>query len=422
MSTLKEKIKTFPKTPGIYRFIGQSGEILYIGKAKNLQNRLKSYFAKEIGRGPGIDLMVASAVDVKFTETGSEIEAVILEADLITKLKPKYNIRQKDDKSFLVIKITKEDLPRVGLERFKNVNLADKSAEYFGPYPSGELLKRSMKYLRRIFPFRDCSETKFSTYRKKGRTCLYGDLGLCPGPCLPNIDPIEYRRNIRFLKNFLRGRKKEIIADLEKMMRKYSTEHHYEQASVIRDRLRALEHLKDVAIGLSDDVINPTKMLFRRIECYDISNISGQHSVGSMVVFTNGQPDKAEYRKFRIKKQKLATPGYESAGDTGAMAEVLERRLRNDWPLPNLLIVDGGATHVTLATRILKDRNLDIPVIGIAKGPKRDKNEFHFSNSAIAAYFHANKDVETIAIKARDEAHRFAQSYYRQRHSKEMFS
>jgi excinuclease ABC subunit C len=420
MLDLKEKIKEFPKNPGIYQFIGENGIILYIGKAKSLRNRVKSYFAKEVGRGPGIDQMVRRAIDIKYYETESEIEAVILEADLISKLKPKYNIRQKDDKSFLAIKITKEDFPRVGLVRFRDLDVADKSAEYFGPYPSGDMLKRSMRYLRRIFPFRDCTEAKYAQYSHMGRPCLYGDIGVCDGPCSNQEVKEAYNLNIKNLKNFLRGKKRQVIADLEKEMAKLSQGQHYEAAAVIRNRLRALDHLRDVGVGLKDDVLSPTAILFRRIECYDIANISGQYSVGSMVVFRDGLPDKDQYRKFKIKKQKLELQGYSTEGDTGAMVEVLERRLKNDWPLPNLIIIDGGLTHLNLTTKILKQKNLEIPVVSIAKGPKRDKNEFHFSNGAVAEYFHLNKELQTIAVKARNEAHRFAGAYYRKLHSKEM--
>ncbi|MFA5927536.1 MAG: GIY-YIG nuclease family protein [Patescibacteria group bacterium] len=439
MSNLKGKIKELPQSPGVYQFLDASGDILYVGKAKNIRNRIKSYFAKEIGRGPAIDLMVQLAVDIKTIETESEIEAVILEADLIGKLKPKYNIRLRDDKSFLMIRITKPkvgvsdeaevksknrnlcatDVSRVELVRYKNADLHDKSAWYFGPYPAGDLLKKSLRYLRRIFPYMDCTNTKYNRYSKFGRACLYGDLGICPAPCVAGTSREEYQKNITYLKNFLRGNKKEVRSKLEKEMHRLSKTNHFEQAAIIRDRIYALDHISDVAVGIKDDFTSPGKLAFQRIECYDMSNISGQYAVGSMVVFANGEPDKDEYRRFRIKNKALSVLGYEG-GDTGMMAEVLERRLNNSWPLPNLLIVDGGPTHVTLATRILKSHGLDIPVAGIAKGPKRDKDEFHFSNHAIAAYIKKNPEIQIICIKARNEAHRFARDYYRKLHSKNM--
>ncbi len=418
MTSPKGKIKDLPETPGIYQFIGKSGEILYIGKAKNLQHRVKSYFVKEIGRGPAINLMVGAISDIRVIETESEIEAVILEADLIGKLKPKYNIRQKDDKSFLMIKMSQEDFPKVSLIRYKNVDWKDKSASYFGPYPAGDALKRSMRYLRRIFPYYDCSPAKYSKSKKSGRPCLYGDLGICDAPCVDRVTKDEYNKNINYLKNFLRGKKKDILKKLYEDMENFSKHQQFEAAAVIRDRINALLHIGAVAVGLKDDFTTAAKLAFRRIECYDIANISGQHSVGSMVVFTEGQADKEGYRKFRIKYQVTSTR-YD-AGDTWMINEVLERRFNNDWPVPDLLIIDGGLAHLNVALKVLKERKLDIPAISIAKGSKRDKNEFHFSNHAIAEYIKKNREIQIIAIKARNEAHRFAQSYYKKLHSKEM--
>lgn len=509
MSMLKDKIKNFPKIPGVYQFIGESGEILYVGKAKNLQNRLKSYFAREIGRGLGIDLMVQQAKDIKIYETESEIEAVILEADLIGKLKPKYNIRQKDDKSFLAIKITKpksrtwsveggtditapnpslerrgiqgidpSEISCVGLVRFRDVDLADKSAWYFGPYPSGELLKKSMRYLRRIFPFRDCSDRKFVRYSSFNRKCLYGDIGICPGVCVGENVKTEYQKNVKLFIDFLRGKKGKIVKDLEKEMAKLSRAKKFEQASILRDRLKALGHLKDVAIGIKDDVATPTSILFKRIECYDISNIQGEYAVGSMVVFEGGEPNKNEYRKFKIRGNRitfnsnealtlpygfrgasridtpaicsfsegwsLAVPAGRqvtdkrltqdaSQGDLQMMEEMLRRRFHhtlhkashgtgNNWPLPNLIIIDGGLVHLNLTRKILGELKLDISVVSIAKGPGRKKNEFHFANQSIAQYFHSNVDLQRVAVKARNEAHRFAIEYYRKLHRKDLLN
>lgn len=425
------------KLAGVYQFIGETGEILYIGKAKNLQNRLKSYFAKEIGRGPVIDLMVSQAVDIKIIETESEIEAVILEADLIGKLKPKYNIRQKDDKSFLMIKITKpkhasrityhvsgmkenqcNEYSKVSLIRYKDVDVDDKSAWYFGPYPAGDLLKRSMCYLRRVFPYYDCSEVKYSRAQKNNRACLYGDLHICSAPCVGAVSTEEYTKNITYLKNFLRGKKKQVIKDLEQEMATLSQNRKFEAAAVIRDRLTALRHIGQAAIGLRDDFTAPAKLAFRRIEAYDIANISGQYAVGAMIVFSGGETSKKDYRRFRLRPSALSLE--QGQGDVQMMKEVLARRFANDWPRPDLILVDGGVAHLNLAMRVLGEYNFDIPVVAIAKGPKRDKNEFHFSDQNIAHYVKRNRELEIILVKARNEAHRFAQSYYKKLHSRGM--
>ncbi len=484
--------KTLPITSGVYQFINEAGKILYIGKAKSLRNRVKSYFAKEVGRGPAIDLMIELSKDIKWIETESEIEAILLEADLINKLKPKYNVRLRDDKSFLVIKITKPQgvipaplvvpapivipakagiqktididsgskatvrndmllFPCVELVRFKDVYFSDKSAEYFGPYPSGLLLKKSLYYLRKVFLFRDCSKAKYNTYRRKGRPCIYGDIRVCTGPCVDWVNEVEYKKNIDYLKAFLRGKKQTIINKLNSEMKALSAKKRYEEAGLVKNRLFALEHLKDVAVGLRDDAFNGENILFPRIECYDISNIGESYAVGSMVVFSNGKSDKDEYRRFRIKNQneksswnntqlsfqpvarELESRNRETgsqiksgmtnggASDLSRLNEMLDRRFKNNWPFPNLIVIDGGENQLRIATEILKNNNLNIPTVSISKGKKRDKNEFHFSDEAIAKYVSKNISLQKVLIQARDEAHRFAISYYRSLHKKELF-
>jgi excinuclease UvrABC nuclease subunit len=421
--------KKLPISSGIYQFADETGKILYVGKAKNLKNRIKSYFAKEIGRGPAIDAMVSLAVGIKTVETESEIEAILLEAELIKKLKPKYNIRLRDDKSFLVIKITKrkknskiidEVFSKVELVRFKNVDFSDKSAEYFGPYPSGLLLKKSLFYLRKIFPFRDCSNTKYSTYRKKGRPCIYGDIRVCTAPCVEWVNEIEYFKNINYLKKFLRGKKQEVVKKLSVEMRELSKKKRFEEAGLVRDKLNALDHLKEVAIGLRDDYFNSGNALFPRIECYDISNIGAKYVVGSMIVFKDGKKSTDDYRRFRIKNYELRIKD-SSTSDLSRLNEMLERRFKNDWPSPDLIVIDGGEAQLKIATLALKKNNLKIPVVSISKGKKRDKNEFHFSDEPIAKYVKNNLPLQNVLIQSRDEAHRFAIAYYRSLHKKGLF-
>lgn len=446
------KIKELPKTPGVYRFLDKEGNILYVGKAKSLKNRIKSYFVKEIGRGPTIDLMVSEAFDIKCIETESEIEAILLEAELINKLKPKYNVRLRDDKSFLVIKISKprnvistpqelrvekslsekisrqarddrnyvgdkyveNRFPCVELVRFKNVDFTDKSAWYFGPYPAGLLLKKSIRYLRKIFPFRDCSRTKFWTYKRMGRPCIYGDIKVCTAPCVEWIDEKNYFENIKLFMDFLKGKKKNIARILASEMKQLSHNKKYEDAAKIRDRLNALEHIKDVAVGIRDDFFNGYNILFPRIECYDISNILGQYAVGAMVVSSNGKKDSDEYRKFKIKFSN-------GANDLLMLKEMLVRRFNNDWLKPDLIVIDGGQNQLNVAKEVLKKMDSSIPVVSIAKGAKRDKNEFHFSDEAIAKIVMKDIALQKVLIATRDESHRFAIAYYRSLHKKGIF-
>lgn len=397
-----------------------------MGKAKNLKNRIKQYFMKELGRGPAIEIMVQEAVDIKWIETDSEIEAVILEAELIKKLKPKYNVRLKDDKSFLAIKIAKSghpsprlrsadgEFPLVELVRFKNIDLSDKTADYFGPYPSGLLLKKSLQYLRKIFPFRDCSKTKFNIYKRKGRPCIYGDIRVCSGPCNEWVDEKQYGKNISYLKSFLRGKKQLIIASLEKEMNRLSRAKKFEEAALVRNKLAALNHLKDVAIGLRDDVFEK-RIIFKRIECYDIANIGSKYAVGSMVVFSDGKSDKEEYKKFKIR-----VSDDQEQSDLARLKQVLERRFGNNWPKPDLMVIDGGTLQLKIALEVLKDTGFDIPVVSISKGPKRQKNDFHYGNPFVASYLAGNDEAKNILISARDEAHRFAIEYYRKLHRKDL--
>jgi len=493
---LKNQIKNLPMKPGVYYFIDEKSTVLYVGKAKNLRNRARQYFLKNLGRGPSIEQMVQLAADIKWIETESEIEAVLLEAEQIRKLKPKYNIRQKDDKSFLVIKITRKItnskllisnqilnpkskiskpnssntaikqcnneaiFPCVELVRFKNVDLRDKSADYFGPYPSGDLLKMSLRFLRKVFPFRDCSVTKFNTYCRKGRPCTYGDLRVCTGPCAGWVNVEEYERNIKYLKDFLRGKKVKIITSLEKEMKTLSKKKLYEEAANVRNQFRALGHLNDIAVGVRDDLFDASAILFKRIECYDISNLFDKEAVGSMVVFSEGRPNKGQYRKFRIKNPHVisSAPPRRTEGETGVekspgrkdlspslpsanggqgmgrddnrempasdlarLEQILTRRFAGDWPLPDLIIIDGGNLQLEVAKKVLREYNLNVPAVSISKGPQRDKNDFHFGNSLIAERFKGNTALKNIAISARDESHRFAISYYRKLHQKGIF-
>ena len=486
-SMIKPNIETISKSSGVYRFLDANGEVLYVGKAKNLKNRIKQYFQKELKRGPGIEQMVQLASDIKWIETDSEIEAVLLEAEIINKLKPKYNVRQKDDKSFLVIKITRknichfdstksveksheisrlpirqaqgarddkviaEEFSCVELVRFKNIDLKDKSAEYFGPYPAGLLLKKSLRYLRKVFPYRDCSKTKFNTYKRQGRPCIYGDIRVCTAPCAGWVNTGRYSKNIMYLKKFLRGKKENITVELEKEMRNLSRLKKFEEAALVRNQIQALDHIRDVAVGLRDDVFSSGDILFRRIECFDISNIGEDHAVGSMVVFSDGRPETSEYRKFRVKdnppchlepfdcaqgrrgverSHEISPTSLKARGrndnlresDLSRLQQVLERRFKNNWPRPDLIVIDGGINQLNVAKTVLKEFGLNIPAISISKGAERKKNDFHFSDSNMVKYFSHNQELKNTAIAARDEAHRFAIEYYRKLHRKSLTS
>lgn len=423
MSISKLKLNILPTCPGVYQFYDKTGGILYIGKAKNLRHRVKSYFLRPeeliASRSDAIFQMIQLVSQIKTVETDSEIEAVFLEAELINKIKPKYNSRQKDDRSFCVIEISKTEIPRVELRRVRNIpSIADRAertrtnAEYFGPYQSGEILKRALRILRKIFPYANCSETKYQRAEKLSKACLYGDINLCLAPCENSSS--DCKKQVGYLIDFLSGKKKKIIRALSSEMKILSREKKYEEAALNRDKLSALEHINRYSIGLKDSF---DKMragsIFARIEAYDISNIGGDFAVGAMTVLTLGKIDKSEYKKFKIKT-------VTGANDIAMMAEVISRRFKNSWPQPNLIVIDGGATHLKTVSVILSELKINIPAIAIAKGPDRKKDEFHFSAPEVGKYFQKNPELKNFAILARNEAHRFSQSYYRSLHRKRL--
>ncbi len=412
----KEKLNILPTGPGVYQFYDSAGKILYIGKAKNLRSRIKSYFQKSEDlletRSEAIYQMVGLVDRIKAVETDSEIEAVFLEAQLINQIKPKYNSRQKDDKSFYVIEISKEEIPRVELRRARNIDLKDKKFYYFGPYLSGEIVKRALRILRKIFPYANCSVTKFNRANKLDKACLYGDINLCLAPCVASSP--EVKKQIGYLKDFLSGKKQKIIRSLSKEMKELSRMKKYEAAAIIRDKLFALEHLNRYPIGLKDSFDDfRSGSIFARIEAYDISNIGGDFAVGAMTVVTLGKIEKNEYKKFKIKS-------VNGANDIAMMQEVIRRRFSNNWLQPNLLVIDGGATHLKAVNSVLSELKISIPTISIAKGPDRDKDEFHYTTPEIGQYFLKNPELKNFCLIARDEAHRFSQSYYRKLHRRSL--
>jgi len=415
MLTPKDKTNILPTTPGVYQFYDKTGKILYIGKAKNLRSRVKSYFlrAEELteSRSTAIYQMVQKIKRIKTTSTDSELEAVLLEAELIKKVQPKYNIRQKDDKSFSVIEISRDEIPKIELRRVKNVDLKNKQYSYFGPYQSGEILKRALRILRKIFPYANCSKTKFQRQQKICKTCLYADINLCPAPCEKSSVP-DCKKQVGYLKDFLSGKKKKIIRELSAEMKVLSRNKKYEEAAVIRDKLSALEHLNRYSVGIKDSFLDFQNLsIFPRVEAYDISNIGGEFAVGAMTVTTLGRIDKSEYRKFKIRSVM-------GANDLAMTAQILERRFKNSWPEPNLIVIDGGIGQLNIARHVIKDIKLDIPIVAIAKGKSRKKDEFRFSTGEVAKIFQKKPELRNLLIQARNEAHRFSRSYYRGLHRK----
>ncbi len=427
---LQNKIKKLPKNPGVYLMKNTKDQIIYVGKATSLRSRVTSYFSRP--HDSRIEKMVTEVADIGYEKTPTVIEALILEANLIKKYLPKYNVKEKDNKSFLYVGISKEKFPRVILlrgleiERMKTSNAKCQMPKLFGPFISASSLRAALDILRKIFPYRDCA-----SFPK--RPCLQYHLKRCGAPCTNLISEPDYRKNIKNLILFFEGKKEKIIKNLKKEMTAASQKENFELAAKLRNQIFALEHIQDVAIITNDKLkmTNDKKVIniFGRIEGYDISNIGGTSATGSMVVFENGKPKRNDYRRFRIKT-------VQGTNDVAMLKEVLSRRLKRirnyesrtrelknhnsyfiirdskNWSLPNLILVDGGWGQINAVREILSEHKIKIPVFGIAKGFKRKQNRLiaDKDNPELVRIAEVHKN---LLLQVRDEAHRFAQSYHK---------
>lgn len=380
-------IGKLPDSPGVYLMKNAAGRILYIGKAGNLKRRVSSYFLRP--HDSRIQKLVSEIRKIDYEPTDTAIEALVLEARLIKKHQPPFNVREKDDKSFLYVEITKEKFPRVLLVRGKE----KPAGKRFGPFTSASSIREALRIVRKIFPFSMHEPT-----RKFSRPCFEYQIGICPGTCTSAISRASYMKNIRNIRLFFEGKKEAILRVLEKEMRAASKSLEFETADKLKRRIFALRHIQDVALITEDELRAPEAVAPLRIEGYDISNISGTSAVGSMVVFMGAMPDKNEYRKFRIRT-------ISRSDDVGMLKEVLRRRLHNDWPLPALMLIDGGRGQVSAAKTVLNEFALRIPVVGIAKGPERKRND--------VIGIIPKGVLKATLVRVRDEAHRFAISYHK---------
>jgi excinuclease ABC subunit C len=394
--------KKLPDAPGVYFFLGKNKEILYLGKATSLRNRVRSYFANDIEekRSLLIAKMVAEAKQVDFTETDSVLEALILETNLIRTHKPFYNTRSKDDKSYNHLVITNEEFPRVLIVRGKD--LTEKYTEgeiryHFGPFPDGGLFREALKIVRKLFKFYDTKKPVGAEKNKlvQGKIDFNKQIGLYPD----KLDKKEYDKTIRHIKLFFQGKKHLIIKELEKEMMKLAKKQQFEEAEIIKRRIFALNHIQDIALIKDDNrIYRDEKRL--RIEAYDIAHLQGSNMVGVMTVIDNGKPDKSEYRKFKINN-------FTSANDTGALKEVLERRMKHEeWPKPQLIVVDGSTAQKNAVEKVLKSLKTSIPVVGVVKDSRHKPIRIIGAKKLIEA----NK-FEILLANA--EAHRFAILYHR---------
>ncbi|MSU44661.1 hypothetical protein EXS45_00545 [Candidatus Nomurabacteria bacterium] len=411
MQSIYFKKLKLPDKSGIYIFKYKK-KILYIGKATSLRSRTRSYFSKDLieTRGPLIVDMIFKANKIEWQETESVLEALILEATLIKKHQPYYNTKEKDDKSFNYVCITKEELPKVTVVRGKNL-IPELFYKIFGPYTSGVQLREAVKIIRRIFPFLD--------EKSKNYLEFYKQINLVPDLS----DHKLYKQNIRNIILFFLGKKKQILINLRKEMKEYANLREFEKAGELKRQIFALHHINDIALLKSESSpffsplrsslstgrdprgLKKERTLASRIEAYDIAHMSGKNMVGVMTVVEDGEVVKSEYKKFKIKTQT-------GANDTGALKEILERRLAHtEWPYPSLVVVDGGIAQLNAANVVLKGLEVDIPVVSVVKDERHKPKAINGKEEIV-------KINKGAILLANSEAHRFAIAYHKKMRNK----
>jgi len=450
---LETKLKTLPSSPGVYFHKSADGEIIYVGKAAILKNRVRQYFQSQRDMDVKTRALVAEINDTDWTETESEIDALFLESEMVKRYMPRFNILLRDDKSQMYVRIDmKSEWPTVSFTR----GPLDDGAEYFGPYYNGFAIKKALRYLRRVFPY----------YTKPPRSGQRADLdahiGLSP---LPGTTSDEYKATLRKLIRYFEGGRKTLAREIEKDMHQAAKLHDFENAARLRNRLRDLAELqrkimfgdrefldisKDRALSDLAALLGLPKIP-ARIEGYDISHMGGVNVVASMVVFTNGVSNRSEYRKFKTKIEKN--------DDTGNMHETLLRRFGEknikSWGMPDLILIDGGKGQLDAAIKALEERGINVPIISIAKREEEliihqqkshidtsmlenliknpSENEYversgayyvvnlhpgqlnagaHSRNLRGGSLTNAHSDVVKLFQRIRDESHRFAVSYH----------
>jgi excinuclease ABC subunit C len=386
-----------PDNPGVYFFRDSSDTILYIGKATSLKDRVKSYFNPDLIETRGLRLvsMITVAEKVTYQETGSVLEALLLESKLIKEHSPIYNAKEKDDKSFTCVVITKEQFPRVLSMRIRDFEKRFSSKDalaVYGPFASLTQLREAMKIIRKLFPYRDRCEVGQS------KPCFNAQIKLCPGVCTGMISEEEYKKNISNIRKLFGGKKTEIKKSLEKDMAEYAKKQQFEKAAKVRNTLFALDHIKDISL-IKEDEIMSFKDTDHRIESYDVAHISGTSRVGVMVVIEGKEKAKDEYRKFKLEEK--VNDDYEG------LRQVLIRRFSHkEWRYPDLIVIDGGIAHKQTAEKVLASLGLLIPCVSVVK------DERHKPKDILGDKVHVDYHKKDILL-ANAEAHRFAIGYHK---------
>lgn len=386
-----------PDNPGVYFFHGKENEILYIGKATSLRDRVRSYFNPDVidTRGLRIVTMVTIADKVTYQETGSVLEALLLESKLIKDNQPPYNAKEKDDKSYVCLVITKDEFPRLLTMRIRDYEKKFKKKDtlfVYGPFSSLTQLREAMKIVRKMFPYRDsCEEGQV-------KKCFNAQIGLCPGVCIGQISRTDYMKNVRNIRKLFEGKKSEIITSLEKDMKLFAQRQEFEKAAKSRNTLFALNHIKDISLIKDEEVLSFKNRDFR-IEAYDAAHISGTSRVGVMTVIEGGRKDTNGYRKFKLEEG--INDDYEG------LRQMLRRRFgHTEWRYPDLIVIDGGKTHKETAEKVLAALGLPIPCVSVVK------DERHKPKDILGDKVHVDYHKKEILL-ANSEAHRFAIGYHK---------
>lgn len=413
---LKQKLSKLPDSPGVYFHKNAEGEVIYVGKAAVLKNRVRQYFQKS-KKDVKTAALVAEIYDTDWITVDTEMDALFLEAEMIKRYMPKWNILLRDDKSVSYVRISmQEEVPDISYTR----NPLDDKATYIGPFYGKSAVEKAVRMLRRVFPY--------YTKPYDGKKSLDTDLGLTPGIEIGKTTPKDYKRNLRKLIRYLEGDREKLLKELEKTMHDEASKGNYELAAEARDQLFGLKELKRKIVFSdkefldisSDQALKELQNLLgldeppRRIEGYDISHQSGTNTVASMVVFINGASARSEYRKFKIRSS--------TNDDLKSMQEVISRRLKHtEWDFPDVIILDGGATQVNVVLSLVNEYH--IPVIG------RDKSGDHSKSAGVKiivpdkGLIPLSKSSHLARLIARidEESHRFAVTYHSLLKRKAMF-
>ncbi len=424
-SKIKAKLRTLPDKPGCYLMRDENGKIIYVGKARSLRKRVRSYFRDSTMRSapPKVRSMVKNIHDLDIIVVHNEAAAILTEGKLIKAYRPHYNILLKDDKRFLMLTAN----PNVPLPRFKTTRIKrDDNSLYFGPYISSPAVRATLDYIEKQFGLRKCTPRKPDAETHKH--CINDIVRFCSAPCINKITQEEYRKHFEEACAFLRGQRPAMLKTIRTQMQEASDALDYERAAALRDTLfmlqKAIKQHANVAptqqmkkeaaargIAELQTALNlPT--LPKTIECFDISNISGTYSVASMVCAIDGIPRNNRYRRFQIKT-------VEGSDDPAMIAEVVRRRIKGlrkkNEPLPDLMLLDGGITQLRAAREVLKDLGCPkLPTAGLAKRYE----EIVTDNGEAPLRLPPESAALKVLIRLRDEAHRFAITYHRKLRNK----